>query len=93
MIRTLMHPPAAFLFQSNNKDKQVLMSKMLADDFQYLMVKLLFLSKQAQPDIQMAVKFLCTQVKELETDDQGKMAKVLMIFTRDTRITGNPSCG
>jgi hypothetical protein len=39
--------------------------------------KLLFLSQRARPDVQTATSFLCTRVKEADTDDYKKLARVM----------------
>jgi hypothetical protein len=40
-------------------------------------VKLLFLSKHVRPDLQVAVAFLCTRVKETDEDDYKKLCRVM----------------
>ena len=45
--------------------------------FHHNTAKLLFLCKQAPPDIQTAVAFLCTRVKGPDTDDYKKLAQVV----------------
>ena len=42
--------------------------------FHHNVAKLLFLCKQAQPDLQTAVAFLCTCVKTPDEDDYKKLA-------------------
>ena len=37
--------------------------------FHHFVEKLLYLSKRARPDIQLAVSFLCTRVRGTDTDD------------------------
>jgi hypothetical protein len=46
--------------------------------------KLLFLSQRARPDVQTATSFLCTRVKEADTDDYKKIARVLQ-YLRATK--------
>jgi hypothetical protein len=46
--------------------------------------KLFFLSQRARPDVQTAKSFLCTRVKEADTDDYKKLARVMQ-YLRATR--------
>jgi hypothetical protein len=46
--------------------------------------KLLFLSQRARPDVQTATSFLCTRVKEADTDDYKKLARVIQ-YLRATK--------
>ena len=41
------------------------------------MAQLLYLSKRASTDIQLAVSFLCTIIRGTETDDYKKLARVM----------------
>lgn len=55
-------PAAAHLFEVNEQRE-----KLESEDisiFHHLVAKLLYLSKRARPDIQTAVSFLCTRVRE-----------------------------
>ena len=45
--------------------------------------KLLFLSKRAQPDVQIPVAFLCTRVKEPDRDNWKKLGRI-MKYLKDT---------
>ena len=45
--------------------------------FHHMTAKLLFLSKRARPDLQLAVAFLCTRVKDPDTDDWKKLTRVM----------------
>ena len=45
--------------------------------------ELLFVAKQARPDIQVAVAFLCTRVSEPTEQDYGKLATVIK-YIRET---------
>ena len=54
------------------------------DMFHQNVAKLLFLCKRARPDLQTAVAFLCTRVKEPDTDDYKKLARTLK-YLRVTR--------
>ena len=46
--------------------------------------KLLFLSQRARPDVQTATSFLCTRVKEADTDDYKKLTRVMQ-YLRATK--------
>jgi hypothetical protein len=77
-------PAANHLFQVNNTDPKKLDTSE-ADKFHRNVAKLLFLSKRARPDIQTAVAFLCTRVKEPDLDDYKKLTRV-MRYLRGTKI-------
>ena len=53
------------------------------DYFHRMVVKLLFVAKQARLDIQVAVAFLCMQVSELTEQDYSKLATVIK-YLRET---------
>jgi hypothetical protein len=48
-----------------------------ADIFHHITAQLLFLSKRSRPDIEAAVAFLCTRMKEPDEDDWKKLAHVV----------------
>ena len=48
-----------------------------AEYFHRMTARLLFASKRARPDIQVAVAFLCTRVKEPNVDDYKKLTRVI----------------
>ena len=50
--------------------------------FHHNIAKLLFLCKQAHPDLQMSVAFLSTNVKSPDEDDYKKFARVLHYLCR-----------
>ena len=52
--------------------------------FHHLVAKLLYLSKHTRQDIKTAVAFLCTRVREPDTDDYKKLMKVMQ-YLRITR--------
>jgi len=54
--------------------------------------KLLYLSKRTRQDIQTAVAFLCTRVREPDTDDYKKLTKVMQYIrnTNDMMLTIEP---
>ena len=68
-------PAGSNLFKVNNNAEKL--SKDKADQFHRSVAQLLFLSKRARPDLQTAVAFLCTRVKEPDVDDAKKLARVM----------------
>jgi hypothetical protein len=54
--------------------------------------KLLFLSKRARPDIQLAVSFLCTRVKKPDMDDYQKLCRVIKYLRNTIDIELNLQC-
>jgi hypothetical protein len=60
-------PTSNHLFQVNEDTKNL--DKDMAQLFHHNVTKLLFLCKQVRPNIQTAVTFLCTCVKELDIDN------------------------
>jgi hypothetical protein len=69
-------PGAGHLFLINGHNPEFL-DKETADLFHTIVAKLLFLSKRACPDIQLAVSFLCTRVKRPDADDYKKLCQVI----------------
>ena len=75
-------PAQEHLFKVNedgirlSEDKRVIVHKNTA--------KLLFISQRARPDVQTATSFLCTRVKEADTDDYKKLARVMQ-YLRGTK--------
>jgi hypothetical protein len=57
--------------------------------FHTVTAKLLFLSKRAHPDLQQAVGFLTTRVKNPDTDDWKKLNRIIKYLrgTRDLKLT------
>lgn len=52
--------------------------------FQHMVAKLLYLSKKTRQDIQMAVAFLCTCVKNPDKYDYKKLTRVMQ-YLRGTQ--------
>ena len=71
MQGTAVTPAANHLFQVNPTPS--LLSKDDADYFHHMVAKLLFICKRGHPDIQTAVAFLCTRVKQPDIDDMKKL--------------------
>jgi len=74
-------PASSHLFNMYPGCKKL--SKEQGQLFHHLVVKLLCLSKRIRQDIQTAVAFLCTRVREPDTDDYKKLTKVIQ-YTRNT---------
>lgn len=53
------------------------LAKKDADYFYRMMARLLFASRQARPDIQVATKFLCIRIKDPTEKDYKKLARVM----------------
>ena len=68
-------PAAAHLFDVE-EETPTLLSSEDATLFHHIVAKLLYLSKRARPDIQLAVAFLCTRVREPDIDDYKKLARL-----------------
>mmetsp|Transcript_16444 Transcript_16444/g.46750 ORF Transcript_16444/g.46750 Transcript_16444/m.46750 type:complete len:280 (+) Transcript_16444:460-1299(+) len=75
-------PAADHLFKVN--PEPVLLEKKQAEFFHSLTAKLLFLAKRGRPDIQTAVAFLTTRVKQPDNDDYKKLVRVIR-YLRETR--------
>ena len=75
MDGTAQTPAADHLFTVNPTPKPL--PEEMAIMFHHNVAKLLFLCKQAQPDLQTAVAFLCTRVKTPDEDDYKKLARAM----------------
>jgi hypothetical protein len=82
MSWTANSPAASHLLLVNNQSPVYLDNK-TGKLFHTLVAKLLFLSKRARPDIQLAVSFLCTRVKKPDMDDYQKLCRVIK-YLRNT---------
>ena len=49
----------------------------VADEFHHFVAKLLYLTKWTQPDILLVVAFLCTRVKDPDTNDDKKLGQCM----------------
>jgi hypothetical protein len=80
-------PAANHLFQVN--DKQPKVDEKKAQLFHTYVAKSLFLCKRARPDIQTAVAFLATRVKECGEDDYKKLRRMIQFLraTKDDFLT------
>jgi len=68
-------PASSYLFNIDSGCKKLDNNKRQL--FHHLVAKHLYLSKHARQDIQMAVPFLCTRVKQPDTDNYKKLTKVM----------------
>jgi hypothetical protein len=68
-------PAASHLFQVNEDAEKL--DEPTAQLFHHNVAKLLFLCKRARPDIQTAIAFLCTRVKEPDVDDYKKLTRAM----------------
>ena len=79
--RNTATPAADHLFDVNPDAEKLNAER--AEEFHHYVAKLLFASKRARPDIQTAVAFLCTRVKEPDVDDAKKLIRLLG-YVKDT---------
>ena len=79
--RNTTTPAADHLFEVNEDAERL--SKKDAEIFHSYTAKLLFAAKRARPDIQTAIAFLCTRVKDPDVDDWKKLKRVLG-YIKDT---------
>ena len=70
-------PSADHLFHVRKDSKAKLIEEKRAQQFHTTVFQLLLLSSRARQDIQTAVAFLTTQVKNPDEDDWGKLRSVL----------------
>ena len=83
ITKTSPTPAAEYLFNVRDEDKKPLCEDM-AMAFHRTVAQLLFLCMRARRDIQTAVAFLTTRVKEPDKDDWGKVKRVLQ-YLKGTR--------
>ena len=73
MCGTAVMPAGNKLFDVDRKCEKLAHDR--ADIFHHSTARLLYLCKRARPDIQTAVSFLCTRVKEPDMDDWKKLTR------------------
>ena len=78
MTETSVVPTTNYLFQIQEDQDRIRLSPEDVVNLHNLRAKLLFLLKQMQPDLQVAVSFLCTPVRDPDTDDRKKLSKVII---------------
>lgn len=75
MIGTAITPAASYLFEVNENCEKL--PKDLAELFHHLTAQGLFLCKRGRPDIQTAIAFLTTRVREPDQDDMKKLTRMM----------------
>jgi hypothetical protein len=80
-------PAAGHLYEVSENAEPL--DKSMSENFHTLTAKLLFLSKRAQPDLQQAIGFLTTHVKNPDMDDWKKLKRVIQYLqgTQDLNLT------
>jgi len=78
-------PASSYLFNTDLGCKKL--GKDEGQLFHHLVAKLLYLSKCTRQDIQTAVAFLCTRVRELGTNDYKKLTKVMQYLISRRNMT------
>jgi hypothetical protein len=68
-------PATKELFEINDASPKL--SKLQADNFHHIVAKLLYVSKRARIDIQLAIAFLCTRVSCSTLEDKMKLQHLL----------------
>ena len=69
-------PAAAHLFKVNTKDPKLL-NKEKKELFVHLVMQSLYLSQCRQPDIRMAISFLCSRLTCPDEDDYKKLTRLI----------------
>ena len=82
MDGTATTPAASHLFQI--RGDAIALENKKKDFLHTTVAKLLFLCKRGRPDIQTAVAFLCTRVREPTSDDESKLTRVIR-YLRGTK--------
>jgi hypothetical protein len=80
MNGTATSPAAEHLFKT--RDNAAKLDKQAADLFHHITAQLLFVCKRGRPDIQTAVPFLCTRVREPDEDDYKKLCRLIKYIRR-----------
>ena len=75
MNRTAPDPARAGLFTVDKTSPRL--SSTEAEFFHSMTARLLFAAKRARPDIQVAVAYMCTRVRELTVDTYVKLSRVI----------------
>jgi hypothetical protein len=80
MNGTATSPAAEHLFKTRSDATKL--DKTTADLFHHITAQLLFVCKRGRPDIQTAVAFLCTRVREPDEDDYKKLCRLVKYIRR-----------
>ena len=78
LTATKTNPASDHLFTVRDEKDQELLPAEMASQFHRTTAQLLFLCMRARPDIQTAVSFFTTRVKEPDQDNWGKLRRCLM---------------
>ena len=73
----LVASPAAEHLFTVRDDPTMRLDDKRAELFHHIAIQLLFVCKRARPDLQTAISFLCTRVKNPNEDDYKKLARVI----------------
>ena len=84
LTSTKATPASDNLFTVRDENERELLPPELASQFHRTTAQLLFLTMRARPDIQTAVSFFTTRVKEPDQDNWGKLRRCLM-YLKGTR--------
>ena len=77
-------PAATCLFDTEEKSEKL--TEKEAQFFHTTTSKMLFMSKRSRPDIQTAVSFLCTRVKDPDCNDYKKPRQVIRYLQRTINL-------
>lgn len=91
-IKRMAVTPASGELFNQSKEKVAMLTEAEANKFHHTTAKLLYLSKRARIDIDLAVSFLCTRVSQPDITDEEKLIRVLSYLeaTKDlTRVIGS----
>lgn len=76
---------ASYLFKTDDECEKL--SHAMPVMFHKTVAKLLFLSKQGHPDIQLAITFLCTRMTKSDEDDWKKLTCLLQYLNATVDLT------
>ena len=71
-------PASSNIFQVNEECKKL--DPEIADLFHRTAARLLFAAKRSRPDLQTAIAFLCTRVKNPDKEDSEKLKRVIRSY-------------
>ena len=72
----MITPAGDHIFQVNEQDP-IFLNEMVEVEFHHIVARLLFLCNRVRPDLQTAVSFFCTRLKNPDTNDHKKISRVL----------------
>jgi len=76
-------PTSSYLFNTDQGCNEI--REEWGQLFHHLVAKLLYVSKRTKQDIQTEVAFLCTRVKDVDTNDYKKLTKVMQFLRNKNR--------